>query len=84
MIKGTLNPAETGGKVTITIAKKVHCGHIKVVATLTATLVQGSGDSSMYAVNWAGGSAHTFYYITACVQKTADLAGACAKTQIKL
>ena len=84
VINGTLNPGETGGKVTITIAKQAHCGHMQVVATLTATLVQGSGDSSTYCTSWAGGSASTRYFITASVPKTADLAGACAMTQIKL
>ena len=68
----------------ITIATVVRCWHTHVVASLTAPLTSGTGDSSVYATTWPDGVAHTCYIITAMVSKTPDFMGGCASTKIKL
>ena len=78
-ISGTLVPGWPGGKVTVTICQYINCWHTMKVATLTATLHQGSGDSSTYAVNWTGKHC-TKYTISACVPTTADFKGACVSS----
>ena len=74
-ISGTLTPAWNNHQVTITICQYINCWHTMKVATLTATLHQGSGDSSTYAVNWTGKHC-TKYTISASVPTTADFKGA--------
>jgi len=82
-ISGTLVPGWNGGNVCITIAKVVHCWRTAKVATLTAPLTQGPGDSSVFATSWAGGMSNTTYVFTAKVAKTADFNGACVTKVVK-
>jgi hypothetical protein len=84
VISGTVSPAEPGANVTVTIDQVVRCYHTTRVATLTVPLTPGTGNSSMFATNWAGGTSHTTYVITVKVAKTACLEGVCATRTITL
>ena len=76
-ISGTLVPGWDGGKVTITIAKVVHCGRTVKVATLTVPLDPGVWRQQRVRHHVDRGAGNTTYVFTVKVATTADFNGAC-------